>query len=262
MGLIINPYIYAVAGGTWLPTDLANLYAWYDADQQTEADLGGIATLVDQSGNGRNFTHLGSNQPLLKHSFVNGHHAVQLGENAAGAFQATRLDIGNTFLASPTAAMMFYVCKAFADPSVTNRDGAVFGQIENHTGDTHIPYTDSNIYTGFCSTTRRSVNPAFGLTNWHIFAEHSATNDYAIWINGSTILTSGTNTVGTSTNARRFGCGDASAVAAYRGQCAEAIFVNAIPSTLDRQKVEGYLAHKYGLTGLLPGGHPYISSPP
>ena len=28
-------------------------------------------------------------------------------------------------------------------------------------------------------------------------------------------------------------------------------------STSDRQKVEGYLAHKWGLTGNLPSDHPY-----
>lgn len=33
-------------------------------------------------------------------------------------------------------------------------------------------------------------------------------------------------------------------------------------STVDRQKLEGYLAHKWGLLGSLPVGHPYKVSPP
>ena len=38
-------------------------------------------------------------------------------------------------------------------------------------------------------------------------------------------------------------------------------FEGTVDSTL-RQKMEGYLAHKWGLAGSLPGGHPYKSSPP
>jgi len=33
-------------------------------------------------------------------------------------------------------------------------------------------------------------------------------------------------------------------------------------SDIDRQKLEGYLAHKHGLDGNLPAGHPYKTSPP
>jgi hypothetical protein len=33
-------------------------------------------------------------------------------------------------------------------------------------------------------------------------------------------------------------------------------------TTDDRQKVEGYLAWKYGVQTNLPAGHPYFSSPP
>lgn len=43
---------------------------------------------------------------------------------------------------------------------------------------------------------------------------------------------------------------------------AELIVVPAALSTADRQKVEGYLAHKWGLSESLPADHPYKSSPP
>jgi hypothetical protein len=39
------------------------------------------------------------------------------------------------------------------------------------------------------------------------------------------------------------------------------IFSSAL-STADRQTVEGYLAWKWGLQSLLPGGHPYAPKPP
>ena len=33
-------------------------------------------------------------------------------------------------------------------------------------------------------------------------------------------------------------------------------------STLNRQKVEGYLAHRYALTAALPSNHPHKTTPP
>lgn len=46
------------------------------------------------------------------------------------------------------------------------------------------------------------------------------------------------------------------------GDIAEIIFVSGTLSTENRQIFEGYLAHKWGLEGSLPGEHPYRSSPP
>jgi len=42
----------------------------------------------------------------------------------------------------------------------------------------------------------------------------------------------------------------------------ELLFAREVWSTDTRQKVEGYLAHKWGLTGNLPSGHPYKSVAP
>ena len=35
-----------------------------------------------------------------------------------------------------------------------------------------------------------------------------------------------------------------------------------VPATDDRQRIEGYLAHKWGTTALLPAAHPYKSAAP
>jgi hypothetical protein len=46
------------------------------------------------------------------------------------------------------------------------------------------------------------------------------------------------------------------------GDWHELIIYNTALSTTDRQKLEGYLAHKWGLTNNLPSGHPYKYEPP
>ena len=43
----------------------------------------------------------------------------------------------------------------------------------------------------------------------------------------------------------------------WRGKIYEVITLPSVPSTAARQKLEGYLAHKWGLTANLPAGHPY-----
>ena len=46
------------------------------------------------------------------------------------------------------------------------------------------------------------------------------------------------------------------------GYLGSMVYVPAVLSTDDRQKVEGYLAHRYALTALLPADHPYKSAAP
>jgi len=48
----------------------------------------------------------------------------------------------------------------------------------------------------------------------------------------------------------------------WTGDLAEIVLVSDTVSDTDRQKLEGYLAWKWGLEGNLPGGHPYVSAPP
>jgi len=50
--------------------------------------------------------------------------------------------------------------------------------------------------------------------------------------------------------------------AGMEGDFAEFIYLSENPSADDRQKMEGYLAHKWGLEGSLPAGHPYKSAAP
>lgn len=43
----------------------------------------------------------------------------------------------------------------------------------------------------------------------------------------------------------------------WSGPCGEIVITNNVLSTIDRQKLEGYLAHKWGLTSNLPESHPH-----
>jgi hypothetical protein len=71
-----------------------------------------------------------------------------------------------------------------------------------------------------------------------------------IWVHNRPAANNVARTLGQEFNA--LGAGRA-----WVGYCAELIDLGATPSTTNRQKLEGYLAHKWGLTANLPAGHPY-----
>ncbi len=48
----------------------------------------------------------------------------------------------------------------------------------------------------------------------------------------------------------------------YQGMIYEVLVFNPGLSLDRRQKIEGYLAHKWGVSGSLDAGHPYKGSPP
>jgi hypothetical protein len=54
----------------------------------------------------------------------------------------------------------------------------------------------------------------------------------------------------------------AGGVWADSGEYYEIVITTGSDSTATRQKIEGYLAHKWGFTSLLDGGHPYKVNPP
>jgi hypothetical protein len=88
----------------------------------------------------------------------------------------------------------------------------------------------------------------------------NSSNEY-LSINGATNLSGPygqTFTSGTLTNIGREKTSDFQ----FQGYIMEIIFYNSYLSTTDRQKVEGYLAWKWGLQTSLPGAHPYYSAAP
>jgi adhesin HecA-like repeat protein len=81
-----------------------------------------------------------------------------------------------------------------------------------------------------------------------------------VHVNGDTTPVTGSAAVGTL--AASFGIGKypGSSTAFFNGVIGEVLIFDAVLSTLDRQKVEGYLANKWGVT--LEAGHPYEDAPP
>jgi hypothetical protein len=237
---------------TFTPPISDVLVIWYQGDDLIGADNSAVSVWEDASGNGYDADQaIVGSRPTLQTAELNSLNVVRFN---GGTF----LDIGADLQSiNPSAGSAFLVVKADADPT----DGTVGGPhaTGSHGDTTHYPFSDGNIYAGDGSLTRKNVgNAATSLTNWNIVSVTSATNDWKYYLNGIQLFSTATNTVSWRP-APLLGSGG---VFTFNGYIAEWILYGELKSTLDRQKVEGYLAHKWGLTGNLDASHPYKLTPP
>jgi hypothetical protein len=98
----------------------------------------------------------------------------------------------------------------------------------------------------------------------------SKASDWRYFLNGTQIFNTGTNTVGWTTAPRIGSSGDGDNISGfpgfnvnyYEGYIAEVVLLSEFAGTSDWQKVEGYLAWKWGLQSDLDAAHPYKSAAP
>jgi hypothetical protein len=104
-------------------------------------------------------------------------------------------------------------------------------------------------------------NPPLANSTWNLFGGDRQGNTVRNILNGSTLATS-TTTFGTiTTTVTSVGylySGGLTTSAFWLGDIAEIV----VGILADRQRHEGYLAHKWGLTANLPNDHPYKNNAP
>lgn len=242
-------------GSEWTPSELgAALLAWYKGDDLTGNNGDPISTWEDADGS-NDLTAAGSLRATVAAADLNSLNTARF-----TAANSQRYAVADIF-SGASAASVYIVLKLVADPAAAGGSSGLwrFGSA----GDTdHWPFTDGNVYDGFGSNARKSTgNPTVSLSSaYRIIGIHSAANDWGIFIDGTSHFSTGTNTVGFDSTPW-LGSNDAFD-AFLDGWIAEAFFTDAKQSESDRQKAEGYLAHKWDLTANLDGGHPYKSDPP
>lgn len=102
------------------------------------------------------------------------------------------------------------------------------------------------------------LNTTTTLSTWQITSQ---TNTY-VSINGNLTLSGPTN-IGTFTNGVTTGLGrEAGSGGPFFGWLMEIVTFNTQLSQTNQQKMEGYLAWKWGIQASLPAGHPHKSSAP
>lgn len=247
----------------WTPSVLST-DLWLDASVSGSVVLSGgvISQWLDLSGNNRHLTQsITSARPNYLSNQLNGLHAVD--------FDGTddRLVASQSIFSSNTNFAYLVVAKAddtntriLFSERIENDSATVFFANVNGSG---IFYRRGGVTT---STVADIIENITIPTTPQIFGLNTTATLGDAYRNGN-LIGSDTTTINGFT-LRNFLLGANYVVSGsgtqqhWNGQVYELLV---FPNNLDLsdfQKVEGYLAHKWGLTANLPSGHPYKSSPP
>ena len=241
----------------WTPSRITTL-AWYDASDSstiTKNSSNEVTEWADKSGNNNNVT--GVDDPITGASTQNSLNVI---DHDGGAF--FELDD----LSTPTSGNLqaFIVCNVTA---VDNNWDSILA-MDASSNDWTLQAGRNGSFQGAISFTNQpNATTGTGGTNlsgYHIYCadlDFTVDSQYQLLLDGELIA-----------NQRTYNSKLASTVdfkifanrAENRfpeGSVAEVILLDNTDN-LTRQKVEGYLAHKWGLTGLLSSTHPYKSVSP
>lgn len=258
-----------VTSTSWQPTSSQTKYELLlDAGDESSIKVSGntVYSWLDKSGNNRNPTFIAT--PPYSRNVVNGKNAI-IFNNTINGLRGT--------LSGLTGNSLTLYAVAGLDLGIAGNDGVLLA-VATPTGQ----YTESTAG----SSILRNVNKLHfsagragtfidASTNAILFRPCIVINDISgttmsIFVNGT--LRGSTNAVTPITNSAigRYSIGEdpISSGGQYRWGgyiCELGIITGGMPISggiSDRQRLEGFLAWKWGLQSDLPVGHPYFSSPP
>ena len=235
----------------WTPADITTAL-WLDAaDASTITESGGLVSQWDdKSGNGNDVTQGNSaKQPTYNATGFNGFPTIEFDGSA---------DVLNGTASGTSATAWTWFCV------INDQTGA---------GDNIFLLDIETGRLNFLADGRPSTGPAFYDTGTYYNSNSDvaglqqiameADDNGRIFRDGSVIY-SPTYTYSDTGYAGLIGVGGrySGTSSFYTGAISEMILVPTKLSDADRQKIEGYLAWKWGLEANLPSGHPYKSAAP
>lgn len=239
-----NTFVVDNSGTLWDPSQLATAY-WWDASNTGSIveTAGAVSSWTDQNQSAVLAQATALEQPVTNSATINGLNVIDfLGDD----------DLVGPVLAFAewTKIVVFSVDGSTFNNTISHVSGSNDAFWENTSGFMNV-FQNGNILT---STT--ALTP--GQT---ILAETTkATNgDTELFMYGNS---EGTVNAALGTGAKAIAIGSYNTGFFLNGQIAEVIIQPSVMSLSDRQKAEGYLAHKWGFTANLDAGHPYKSTPP
>ena len=245
----------------WTPADITSVVGWYDANDATTVTTSSGSAVSQWADKSRHETHLSQSseaaRPQLEAGAINGLDAIN--------FTGQRLNsASNPFGASIHDALVMCVHRVDA---VSN--GTLFTLSGSHTDpnrwQSHAPWGDDRIYfdngtkspgdrlqtaydvaagasalVGFYASTTENVQQLF--KNGALLAENSSAR--AVPAVGDIVLASDGGGTYQNTTIGEF------------------IIIDGTVTLETREKLEGYLAHKWGLAVDLPAAHPHKAAAP
>ena len=243
----------------WTPADMTTAL-WLDAaDAATITESGGaVSQWSDKSGNDNHaYQSTESLQPTLSTDALSGLDAISF--DGLGDF----LNLTSRPATGTEPRTLFFVAKAddlskggvFSLCQVANGGGTLW-DICLESGQIAVRVSYNASYAQTISIT----DPLLIGASWAsgtVFTTDVRHNGSTVTRSGGTDYTVDTTGSGVS----RIGYAQAQSKY-FDGLLGELIFVSAALDTANKQKIEGYLAHKWGLVTNLPSDHPYKHSLP
>ena len=218
---------------------------WLDAsDSSTIEENGGkVSQWDDKSGNNNHLTQAtDANQPTTGTRSQNGLNV---------------LDFNGDYLTKVFAVAQPYTVFAVAKSDAPTGGQNFFGNTDN----SPITYLGhySSVWRWYSAS--QQVDGSATDSNYHLFSAvaNGATAETELWMDGTS---EGTSSGTAGLDGVTIGATDGGDSGNWDGTIGEVILLSSDASDLDRQKVEGYLAHKWGLEGSLPADHPYKNAAP
>jgi hypothetical protein len=246
--------------GLWSPVEITTAL-WLDAaDASTITESGGaVSQWDDKSGNGRDISQASSTQrPTLATTGLNGKPTLDFdGSNdylfnasvgASGLSNATIISVFKQVTGGPTEDHQINIGQ-------TGTTGKVRGFYRPGNA-TVLGFGGwARIATSSFSLDIGGAHHIFGFANTAL----SGSNNLQIFKDGSVETLTTSAALSTTLDGFSVGALQGALVGNYYSNIsvAEIIVLYEAISTVNRQKLEGYLAHKWGLTANLPADHPY-----
>lgn len=277
-------FVEQTAASPWSPSDLASLAAWYDASDSTTvfdattggslpADDGDVARIEDKSSSGFHLTQAtAGNRPVR----------VAAEQNSLDALSFTRTNVeylerGTTAIARNVGGVT--IAAVFKQNDFSGNGNIAHIAVGTGNGARVDLVTKQNFDSIYAGGRRLDADsyqlasaPNNTLTNntWYtaVAVHDFANQNLSVFVDGTSVAENttyhaGGNLSDTDANSMAIGTNtNATSTYALGGMIGEIVIVDAALSQSDREKLEGYLAHKWGLTAGLDAAHPYKSSAP
>jgi len=250
------------ASAQWSPADLSSLAAWFDADDAATVltDGSSVTNWLDKSGNDNHATQAsGTAQPMTGRTFTNTTLNVL-------DFDGTDDRLGLPSLGLTDGAIVFAVFEV--DDTEDNRYTVVASGKDGL--DTYLGTATPHV---FLSPSRLDgISAGMPTTGAHFYSKSALVSgdSYQYYVDGSLTPTADGSTSGKTFDGNKLifigGTGEGNFTADPRfhldGAIGEVIVLDERPDYTTRQKVEGYLAWKWGLVDLLPTDHDWKDEDP
>jgi hypothetical protein len=242
------------AGELWTPYD-QTVTAWYDAsDATTLTEAGGaVSQWSDKSGNDLHLVQNDSNkQPVSGGTPIDGKNAI----NFDGSNDSLTTS-SNPFGATINDAFVIAVHRI---DSVSQGTFFTLSGASNSRWQAHAPWSDGNVYFDMGGNGGSSrVSSSYGVSAGDsvLVSFYGSTTDSVQQILKNGTLLAGDSSGHSVSTAGNIHVGSDGSSNAQDSSIGEFLVINGTVNAEDRQRLEGYLAHKWGLADSLPDDHAF-----